>query len=347
MNRTSRLPPLSPSGIPWMATHVRLHGATAPQGHGPSRHPRPASAGRREARAAGRAAGFDIVYVYAGMGYLPLRVPAAPTTTSAPTTMAARSRTACGCVRELIEVTRRRSASAAPWRCASRLEELRERPGTHAETEAHEVDRAARGRPRPVRREDGLEPDRLRRLALHAARAATSRSSTSSRRIDQQAGGRRRPLHLARHDGVADPARHARFHRRGAAVDRRSVPAAARSPRAASDEIRECIGCNICISSWHDGVPVRCTQNPTVGEEWRRGWHPENRAPRRGGPGAGGRRRAGRARGGADARRGAASRWRSPRRAGNSAAGSLSRRRCRASTPGTASSTTGSASSRR
>ncbi|NOR18873.1 MAG: NAD(P)-binding protein, partial [Xanthomonadales bacterium] len=41
------------------------------------------------------------------------------------------------------------------------------------------------------------------------------------------------------------------------------------------DEIRECIGCNICISSWHDGVPVRCTQNATAGEEWRRGWHPE------------------------------------------------------------------------
>jgi dimethylamine/trimethylamine dehydrogenase len=40
-------------------------------------------------------------------------------------------------------------------------------------------------------------------------------------------------------------------------------------------EIRECIGCNICIASWHDGVPVRCTQNPTAGEEWRRGWHPE------------------------------------------------------------------------
>ena len=40
-------------------------------------------------------------------------------------------------------------------------------------------------------------------------------------------------------------------------------------------EIRECIGCNICISSWHDSVPVRCTQNPTAGEEWRRGWHPE------------------------------------------------------------------------
>ena len=47
------------------------------------------------------------------------------------------------------------------------------------------------------------------------------------------------------------------------------------------DEIRECIGCNICISSWHDGVPVRCTQNPTAGEEWRRGWHPGARRARR------------------------------------------------------------------
>jgi dimethylamine/trimethylamine dehydrogenase len=41
------------------------------------------------------------------------------------------------------------------------------------------------------------------------------------------------------------------------------------------DEIRECIGCNICVSSYHDGVPVRCTQNPTMGEEWRRKWHPD------------------------------------------------------------------------
>ena len=23
------------------------------------------------------------------------------------------------------------------------------------------------------------------------------------------------------------------------------------------------------------GVPIRCTQNPSMGEEWRRGWHPE------------------------------------------------------------------------
>jgi dimethylamine/trimethylamine dehydrogenase len=41
------------------------------------------------------------------------------------------------------------------------------------------------------------------------------------------------------------------------------------------DEICECIGCNICVASDNIGVPIRCTQNPTMGEEWRRGWHPE------------------------------------------------------------------------
>ena len=42
------------------------------------------------------------------------------------------------------------------------------------------------------------------------------------------------------------------------------------------DAIRECIGCNICVSCDAYGVEVRCTQNPTISEEWRRGWHPEN-----------------------------------------------------------------------
>ena len=41
------------------------------------------------------------------------------------------------------------------------------------------------------------------------------------------------------------------------------------------DDIRECIGCNICTSGDNTNVPIRCTQNPTVGEEWRKGWHPE------------------------------------------------------------------------
>ena len=41
------------------------------------------------------------------------------------------------------------------------------------------------------------------------------------------------------------------------------------------EDIRECIGCNICLASHYITVPIRCTQNPTMSEEWRRGWHPE------------------------------------------------------------------------
>ena len=41
------------------------------------------------------------------------------------------------------------------------------------------------------------------------------------------------------------------------------------------EDIRECIGCNMCVVGDHQAVPMRCTQNPTMGEEWRRDWHPE------------------------------------------------------------------------
>ena len=41
------------------------------------------------------------------------------------------------------------------------------------------------------------------------------------------------------------------------------------------DDIRECIGCNVCYAHNYRGSALRCTQNPTMGEEWRQGWHPE------------------------------------------------------------------------
>jgi dimethylamine/trimethylamine dehydrogenase len=46
------------------------------------------------------------------------------------------------------------------------------------------------------------------------------------------------------------------------------------------EDIRECIGCNVCYSGDSLALPIRCTQNPTMGEEWRRGLHPERIAPR-------------------------------------------------------------------
>ena len=45
------------------------------------------------------------------------------------------------------------------------------------------------------------------------------------------------------------------------------------------DDIRECIGCNICTANEMLAAPIRCTQNATTGVEWSRGWHPEVFAP--------------------------------------------------------------------
>ena len=47
-----------------------------------------------------------------------------------------------------------------------------------------------------------------------------------------------------------------------------------------AEDIRECIGCNICISGDMTMSLSRCTQNPTFMEEWRKGWHPERMNPK-------------------------------------------------------------------
>ncbi len=47
------------------------------------------------------------------------------------------------------------------------------------------------------------------------------------------------------------------------------------------EDIRECIGCNICVTGDMTITPIRCTQNPSMGEEWRKGWHPEQIASKR------------------------------------------------------------------
>jgi dimethylamine/trimethylamine dehydrogenase len=48
----------------------------------------------------------------------------------------------------------------------------------------------------------------------------------------------------------------------------------------AYEDIRECIGCNICVSGDMTGGISRCTQNTAFMEEWRKGWHPERVRPK-------------------------------------------------------------------
>jgi len=59
------------------------------------------------------------------------------------------------------------------------------------------------------------------------------------------------------------------------ALDRRSHSCRPDFGRPGGGHPAECIGCNICVSKFQQGGQIMCTQNVTIGEEYRRGWHPE------------------------------------------------------------------------
>ena len=277
MNRTSRIAPLSPSGIGWMPTHVGFMGNLKSRAMDKD-DIRDLLRWQAEGALKARSAGFDIVYVYAGMGYLPYEF-LIPEYNRRDDAYGGSIANRCRIVRELIDVTKEAVGSACAVALRISLEELRRRPGTHAESEAHEAVAlladlpdlwdvkmdssptdcgASRFTP-----EGSHEPviDFVKRLTDKPV-VGVGRFTSPDTMVSQIRRGVLDLIGAAR-PSIADP-----FLPRKIAEGR-------------EDEIRECIGCNICISSWHDGVPVRCTQNPAAGEEWRRGWHPE-RLPAKG-----------------------------------------------------------------
>ena len=278
MNRTSRIAPYSPSGIPWAATHVGFMGQLRPRIMD-GRDIRDVIRWQVAAAKRARSAGFDIVYIYAGMGYLAyefLLEEYNRRTDDYGGSVVNRVRF----VRELIESTKAAVGDTCGVALRISLEELRARPSDHFASQAHEVVSLLADLPdlwdvkmdssptdcgaSRFREEGAHEPviefvKKVTRKPVVGVGRFTSPDTMVSqikRGVLDLIGGAR--------PSIADP----------------FLPKKINEGR--EDEIRECIGCNICISSWHDGVPVRCTQNATGGEEWRKGWHPEKFA----GPGS-------------------------------------------------------------
>jgi dimethylamine/trimethylamine dehydrogenase len=271
MNRASRIAPMSPSGTSWMATHVNFMGNQRPRTMD-ARDIRALLGWQAEAARKARRAGFDIVYVYAGMGYLPYEFLLSEWNQRSDA-YGGSVRNRVRLVRELLEVTR----EAVGERCAVALrislEELRTRPSESALSEAHEVVTLLADLPDlwDVKLDSSptdCAPSRFAPEGSHEPIIAFVKQLTRKPVVgvgrftspDTMVGQIRRgvlDLIGAARPSIADP----------------FLPKKIEEGR--EQDIRECIGCNICISSWHDSVPVRCTQNPTAGEEWRRGWHPE------------------------------------------------------------------------
>jgi len=275
MNRISRLPPLSPSGIPWMATHIGFMGNLRPRIMDKSDIRAVLKAQATAARRA-RTAGFDIVYVYAGMGYLGTQF-LLPEYNHRTDEYGGPIANRVRFVREMIEVTKEAVGKDCGVALRISLEELHGRPGRNQPTEAHEAIELLADLPDLFDVKMDFSPtdcsaSRFSGEGSHEPVIGFVRSLTEKPVVgvgrftspDTMVSQIRRgvlDLIGGARPSIADP----------------FLPAKIRDGRA--DEIRECIGCNICISSWHDSVPVRCTQNPTAGEEWRRGWHPERVEP--------------------------------------------------------------------
>jgi len=275
MNRTSRIAPYSPSGIPWAATHVGFMGTHRPRIMDAS-DIRDVIDWQVAAVLCAKKAGFDIVYIYAGMGYLGYQFLLEEynrRTDSYGGTVQNRVRF----VRELIEATKDAVGDSCGVALRISLEELRAKPSDNFESQAHEVVTLLSDIPdlwdvkmdssptdcgaSRFREEGSHEPiiDFVKKITdkpvvgVGRFTSPDTMISQIKRGILDLIGGTR--------PSIADP----------------FLPNKIKEGR--EDEIRECIGCNICIASWHHGVPIRCTQNATAGEEWRRDWHPEKFAP--------------------------------------------------------------------
>jgi dimethylamine/trimethylamine dehydrogenase len=275
MNRLNRTPSMSPSGTAWMPTQVSYMGNQRPRVM-EQEDIRGLLEAQRRAAGRARSAGFDIVYVYAGMGYLPYEF-LLPEWNHRTDAYGGSLRNRVRIVRELLEVTQEAVGTQCAVALRISLEELRGRRSEHAPSEAHEVVQLLADLPdlwdvKMDSETTDCAPSRFTPEGSHEPVIAFVKSLTDSPVVgvgrftspDAMAGQIRRgvlDLIGAARPSIADP----------------FLPRKIDEGR--EDEIRECIGCNICISSWHDGVPVRCTQNPTIGEEWRRQWHPERIAP--------------------------------------------------------------------
>ena len=274
-NRLTRVTPMSASGISSNSTYPGWISLTSsrPMSRQDIREFR---GWYVDAAKRARSAGFDVVYIYAGMGYGPYQflLP----------WMNKRTDEYGGCLdnrvrlmREILEDVKEAVGQSCAIAVRFSTNELLDVPGETLESEAHEIVSMLADLPDlwDVKSADWSVETASARFSEEGAQepwnsfvkpltskpvVGVGRFTSPDYMVSQIKRGILDLIGAAR-PSIADP----------------FLPKKIDEGR--EDEIRECIGCNICVSSYHDGVPLRCTQNPTMGEEWRRNWHPERIPP--------------------------------------------------------------------
>ena len=270
-NRMTRMPPMSASGIAGESTYsgwINLN-KSRPMDKQDIRDFR---RWHVDAAKRAKAAGFDIVYIYSGMNFGPYQF-LLPWVNQRTDEYGGSLENRVRLTREIIEDMKEAIGDTCAVALRFSTEDLLKIPGENMETEAHEI----------VSMLSDL-PD------LWDLKSSSWVVETASARFSEQ--GAQEPLvsfakaltskpvvgvgRFTSPDAMVSQVKRGILDLVGAARPSIADPFLPNKiDEGREDEIRECIGCNICVSGYHDCVPVRCTQNPTMGEEWRRGWHPE------------------------------------------------------------------------
>ena len=275
-NRHSRMPPISPSGIQQKVSELMDMHLTAPK-----------VMDKKDIKdliqwhliATERAiqAGFDIIYCYAGMGFLPYHF-LHPTFNNRSDEYGGSLENRSRLMRELITEMKEVAGDRAAIAVRMSTDELLSFKSESSESEAHEFFEI-----------NGEYPDLWDiKMSSWFKECPSGRFAESGHMEPYNSfvkkltskpvvgvGWFTSPDIMARqiNDGILDFVGAAR-----ASIADPFLPNKLKEGR--EDDIRECIGCNICASCYNQGIPVRCTQNPSMGEEWRRGWHPEKIKPK-------------------------------------------------------------------
>jgi dimethylamine/trimethylamine dehydrogenase len=233
---------------------------------------------RWQAAAARRArqAGFDIVYCYAGHGYLPFQF-ISPRWNRRSDEYGGSIANRTRLLREMIEVTK----EAAGDRCAIAvrlaMDELLGEEGVTFAREGREVVSLLAELP-------DLWDVNISYVENDSMSARFSEEAFQERYVAEVKKLTSKPVvgvgRFTSPDMMVSQIRRGVLDLIGAARPSIADPWLPRKiAEGREDEIRECIGCNICRAHNNMGAPIRCTQNPTMGEEYRRGWHPERVPP--------------------------------------------------------------------
>ncbi|MEV5939555.1 FAD-dependent oxidoreductase [Streptomyces sp. NPDC051994] len=227
----------------------------------------------RQAALNARRAGFDIVYIYAGHSMtLPINF-LSPTRNKRTDEYGGSLENRARLLRELIEDTKEAVGDTCAVAVRFCVDEMTGPRGITADGEGHEVIELL-----------GELPDlwdvNIANMAYDGATARFEQEGWQERYVKRVKQATTKPVvgvgRFTSPDTMVAMLRSGTLDLIGAARPSIADPfLPVKIEEGRFQDIRECIGCNVCLAFDSLGAPIRCTQNPTMGEEWRRGWHPE------------------------------------------------------------------------